>query len=391
MFLPIRSLILALLLLGLAPNAVCASEFNDLVQAAQKARKDGEYLKAVDLLQRAYQIEPDPVLLNNIGKMYQVAGQYRKAYDTYKLVADDPDADSDLRSRDEQRMVNLKPMLNKGHFVIHSEQSVTNVWLSGARIDESVFDVEAQTTPGSHRLEIQEADVAYVTPLTLPAAERSTIDLERQKEMGNVTLKLVDVNGISQITLNSYEVKSNVDKLNTLVITPGLYDIELVFTDNSRYELTRKFSANDELNLQSYASVFSRTQKGTTLATPADADYRYKITAVALGVGLTTAGGFMSYNAHNDTDDILNNDTLTMFQAENRWKDARASGDTGIVLMSLGLTALTSGVLWLMLDNRSAQSVGNWKFGPTLHFQPAFIEHGDRRAGAQISPGAQIW
>ena len=97
-----------------------------------------------------------------------------------------------------------------------------------------------------------------------------------------------------------------------------------------------------------------------------------KSSAVALGVGLTTAGGFMSYNAHSETDDIMRSNTLTMYEARDRWAEARDSGDTGVVLMSVGLTALTGGVLWLMLDNKDTRSSDVWEFGPLVPFQPAY-------------------
>ena len=116
-------------MLCILPASTLGSDFDGLIKQAQDARKLGRYLQAVSLLQKAYDIQPDPVLLNNIGKMYEEAGQYRKAYDTYKKVADDDSANSRLREKDEQRMNNLKPMLSQGYFVINGSIESVNTWL----------------------------------------------------------------------------------------------------------------------------------------------------------------------------------------------------------------------------------------------------------------------
>ena len=348
-----------------------AQDYDELVQQAQEARRQGQYLKAANLLREAYALSPEAVLLNNIGKMYEEAGQYRKAFDTYKEVADDPNADDALRLKDEQRMNNLKPMLSQGHFKIKRGSEATNVWL-GDRIDASAFAAEQQLRPGRHHLEIQRGNIAYIIPTLLVAAERVDVDIDESVAAATATLDSANVAGLETLSINGYALQSDLGSIRAVKLVPGSYDIELTFADESKYELLKKLTGKESLQLGSYATTFTRIEAGAGMAGHNQDNLWIKSSAVALGVGLTTAGGFMSYNAHSETDDILRNNTLTMYEARDRWVEARDSGDTGVVLMSVGLTALTGGVLWLMLDNKDTRSSDVWEFGPLAPFQPAY-------------------
>ncbi len=369
----IRILLTAFLVLCMLPASSLGNDYDGLLEEALDARKQGKYLQAASLLQQAYDIQPDPILLNNIGKMYEEAGQYQKAYNTYKEVADDPNADSGLRAKDEQRMNNLKPMLSQGHFVIKSDAAAINTWL-GDRVDKSTYRVEQQRAPGRHYLEIQTKKECLISPITLVTAERITIDLGQHTATATTRISGVGVSGLETIAVNGYELQSDLDGLDAVRLTPGLYEIELSFSDGSKYEITKTFTKDTKLNLESYATTFTRTETGAGFGSGPQENLWIKSSAVALGVGLTTAGGFMSYNAHSDTDDIMSDTSITMFDAKDRWVEARASGDRGVILMSVGLTALTGGVLWLMLDQKDGRSSDLWEFGPTMPYQPAFTQ-----------------
>ena len=366
-----------------------ADEYDRLVEQAQAARQEGNFLEAAALLERAHALKPIPVLLNNIGKMYEVAGVYRKAYNAYKRVADDPNADSALRNLDSQRMANLQPKLSQGHFVIKTSETIKNLWLGGERVDRSTFNIEQRRPPGSHKIEIQMPKQTVFGTINLKTARRTTLNLDDIVGKAHGQIVGLSVAGLKSISIDGYTVRTDLKLIETINLAPEVYDVGLSFTDGSRYESVRKVAKGKRLDLNAYASNFARTEEGFQVGGATPKHLWIKSTAVALGVGLTTAGGFMSVNAREDADRVFSNSEITMFDAQSRWNEARSDGERGVMLMSVGLTAITGGVLWLLLDERSSGGSSAWEFGPSLPLQPVFGTQ--RPLTATTSFGPDTW
>ena len=60
----IRILLTAFVVLCMLPASTLANDYDGLLEQALDARKQGKYLQTASLLQQAYDIQPDPILLN---------------------------------------------------------------------------------------------------------------------------------------------------------------------------------------------------------------------------------------------------------------------------------------------------------------------------------------
>ena len=65
----------------------------DLFQQSRAAYRDGHFKEAADLLQRAYAVEPAPILLYNLARAYEGLGDLPHAIDAYqRYLKESPDA-----------------------------------------------------------------------------------------------------------------------------------------------------------------------------------------------------------------------------------------------------------------------------------------------------------
>jgi tetratricopeptide (TPR) repeat protein len=78
-----------------------------LASEAVNAYKGADYNRAVELLQKAYEIRQVPALLYNMAKAYDKLGDVEHAADAYRRYADSADADPKLKSKAEARLATL--------------------------------------------------------------------------------------------------------------------------------------------------------------------------------------------------------------------------------------------------------------------------------------------
>ena len=78
-----------------------------LAAEAVNAYKGADYKRAVELLQRAYDIRQVPALLYNMAKAYDKLGDIDHAYDSYRQYANSAAADPKLKARAEARLALL--------------------------------------------------------------------------------------------------------------------------------------------------------------------------------------------------------------------------------------------------------------------------------------------
>jgi hypothetical protein len=84
-----------------------------LAAEATLAYRGADYNRAVELLQRAYEIRQVPALLYNMARAYDKLGDVAHAYQAYRRYADCADADLKLKARADARMVALEEMRGK--------------------------------------------------------------------------------------------------------------------------------------------------------------------------------------------------------------------------------------------------------------------------------------
>jgi len=94
---------------GESPEA----EVERLASEAVSAYKGADYKRAVELLQKAYDIRQVPALLYNLAKAYDKLGDIDHAYDAYRQYANSAAADPKLKVRAEARVAALNEARRK--------------------------------------------------------------------------------------------------------------------------------------------------------------------------------------------------------------------------------------------------------------------------------------
>ena len=84
-----------------------------LATDAVNAYRGADYRRAIDLLQRAYEIRQVPALQYNMAKAYDKLGDVDHAYDCYRRYVDSADADPRLKGKAEARMTVLEEVRRK--------------------------------------------------------------------------------------------------------------------------------------------------------------------------------------------------------------------------------------------------------------------------------------
>lgn len=366
----LQLLLISMLCLPVSSEVHASGRFDTLINSARTARSQGAFLKAAQLLLKAYQMSPNPVLLNNIGKMYEEAGKYSKAYEAYKSVADDPNAPSTLRPMNISRMNGIEGKLSKGHLLLKSPKVIREVRIGEELVTSAVFAIERSMALGKHPVEFSENEStkAYLSWVSMVAGERLTVSLSRLKKMSTGKIKGFDLTGLTALRINGHKVYHS--KSTSLLLVPGTYLVEMEFRDDSLYERTLTLKKGSVVTVDDFATQFIQIRKPNTFT--ADPQFWFKGGAVALGVGLTTAGGLLALNASERHNQILGDASLNMIDAKQEWDDAQARGDRGLGLMGVGLTALTSGILWFALDPKEKQERGAWEWFPSPLLAPAY-------------------
>src|SRR6476660_2677301 len=78
-----------------------------LATEAVNAYRGADYNRAVELLNRAYEIRQVPALLYNLAKAYDKLGDVDHAWDAYRRYSDSADADPRMKAKADSRLVVL--------------------------------------------------------------------------------------------------------------------------------------------------------------------------------------------------------------------------------------------------------------------------------------------
>lgn len=93
-----------------APSEEDKALAGQLYERASVAYSQGDYEQAIEWLERAYQLDPDPVILYNLGRSYEGAARLDKAQELLEIVEQNPATPDELRQRtrtDLKRIANL--------------------------------------------------------------------------------------------------------------------------------------------------------------------------------------------------------------------------------------------------------------------------------------------
>jgi len=216
-------------LVGLSPDAEARS-LNDVMRDAVQARDAGDLERTVTLLREAHKIQPAPEILNNLGKILELMGRYREAYDAYKLVADDPNADQSLRALDSSRLGALQPKLNKAWLLPKLTPEDATVLVDGEPTGLPP-GIEFGVTHGQHAIQVEHHDIGdiLIRHGRFPVDMRTefVVDLRKPGE-SLARLDLGPRPRPKEIRINGKAVAGDLDRPGSVLLLPGTYDVVAV-------------------------------------------------------------------------------------------------------------------------------------------------------------------
>jgi tetratricopeptide (TPR) repeat protein len=133
----------------------------------------GDYLKALDLFQRAYALFPSHKILFNLGQVYRELGRIVDALDAYErfLREATKSAETALLAVARKQVVTLKGQV--ATILVPVEEPGGAIYVDGREVGITPMDVPYRVMPGTHAIEVRKAGFVSATAnVTLVAGQR---------------------------------------------------------------------------------------------------------------------------------------------------------------------------------------------------------------------------
>ena len=323
-----------------------------LVAEATAARSGGDIERALDLLRRAYAIDPLPELLNNIGRTLQDLGRYAEAAEAYRKVTADPKADAKLRSLDVERLATLAGKLERGWIRVTIRPP--DAWVAIDGEDRpSEADDELGVSPGRHAVVLRavRSPEVVVRLVDVPAGRRVTVAEDLAiipAEDGR--LGLDDEGAAAHLSIDGHGIAAGPAPIRGVRLKAGRYEIRFGGPDAATWAV--------DLHARTRVELSASGRMGAPVPDVAAVPRRTGAW-IALGVGLGMAGagaGLLAWGAADraridDAEKDGRGVVVGMTRAEAQDLDASAHDKTlaGAVLVGVGAAGVLAGVLWAVL------------------------------------------
>lgn len=346
--------------MGAPPSSV-----ESLAAQADQLRAQGDLEASIEVLRRAYAIEPLPVLLNNIARALEALGRYREAAATYHKVADDPQAtDPQLVALDLSRLKALEPKLSRAWVQVESSVAAEQLLVDGARAllrDLGHDRRELELAPGAHVFEYSTDGTDVVLRFGSFAADTSTIGFAIAND---ATLPLTNVHARA-VTIDGYRVRASMAGVERVHVAAGAHRIELSIEGGATFARAVIARSGEELDPRppapSVAVAVAGSVRAPVVAPEPSSPPWLAIALGCGGAGLGAAGAIFTVLASGNRQDVKDAlaqpaeaRALTMREALELESSANREATTGAVLLSAGV-AVAAGALvaWMLHDGTS--------------------------------------
>ena len=319
-----------------------------LVRSAEVLAEEGGFDEAIGLYERAYALDPDPVLLYNIARLHDRKGDLvraREGYERYLAVETDPEGRAAGQAR-------LEAVLDRipGRLKVQVEPPLATVMLDGTPVEGR--DVEVRR--GVHRIEARlDGYVPVSREVVVRAGEEVEVRLALEPGPGTISLQcecpgaLVTVDGVERGT---------VPLQGPLAVPPGKHQLVVVSEETGRVVRDLLLSPGEELTV----NVPVR-QVQARPAVRHGPRWTAGWALFATGVAALAGGGTLTYLAYQDRSGVdgagrYKDGTVygisrsEALDLEAAWK---RKGDASIGLYTFGGLAVITAVVLLALPEKA--------------------------------------
>jgi hypothetical protein len=389
----IRSLAIPWLVVALLWSApALARDFDSVMTEALAAKSAGEFERVVTLLKEAYDLQPSPALLNNLGRTYEELGRYGDAVKAYKGVTDDPKAPADLRSLDAGRMSMLAPKLGRVWLQTDFKPRDARLFIDGKRMDvepKEEYDVDR----GTHAIECaREAGGDIVLRSErFPVSQRSWLlcDVTGRAE-SDAWVEIDPASSVATIDVRGYRVQTPLSSKRALRLTSGEIVLDVGFADGTsrrvktellplaRVELAALLEDSEDTTATALGVNLTASQ-----ASSGSSNFPL-ITAVSGLVGVGVGAGLMlladsqrvEVAAAATPDGPLNltpRDDVTEAETHATQAESEDNQEMGTIVLGVGAAIAIGGAVWWWMSGDEpppaealdeSESAWRWNVGP---------------------------
>lgn len=410
---------------SLWPAQASARGLEEVMRDAVQARDSGDLNRTVELLWEAYRLQPAPEILNNLGKMLEQLGRYREAYDAYKKVTDDPEADQSLRALDSSRIATLQPKLNKAWLLPKIVPEDATVLVDGEPTGMPP-GVEFGVSHGMHALQVEHPDIEDIMIRfgRYPMDRRMDFAVDLHKLGAHLgRLDLGSRPRPKEIRINGKPVAGDLDRPGAVWLVPGTYDVVVVGAFDATGRLKVDLAAGDiaqlpeaklvgrvererqkvrkltEADLAPRPDAAARAQQG-----PRESSFLDVVPWITTGLGAVAggAGAIMMAGVQGDknslskalaqpSDDLwtVNGQEVSvpsMSYAEARAEQDRidAEGQQATLVMGVGAGVLVGSLIWAFIIGGDEDVADSDGAAPPLRLSPVALTPGGVTMGGRF-------
>ena len=174
-----RTLTAAALASLLVATSASAQEARELFVQGQAAYETGDYQNATSLWERAYELDPRPLLQYNLAQAYERLGQLDEAVAAYRVYVDQTPGDDERARNARARIASLEQRVSQTGIVMTGGVEGAQVLIDGedrGRLPHpDPFRVEA----GSHRVIVRaEGYEDFVSSVAVSAGQQASLPVE---------------------------------------------------------------------------------------------------------------------------------------------------------------------------------------------------------------------
>ena len=138
----------------------------------QTAYQQGDFQRAIEAWQRAYEADPRPLLLYNLARAHERLGHVREALDALDLYLDRASPNDEHQSNARALSASLRERLAATAFVVVGAPDGATILVDGEPHSRTPRVDPIRVDPGSHQIELRHDDYApFQAAVVVPAGE----------------------------------------------------------------------------------------------------------------------------------------------------------------------------------------------------------------------------
>jgi tetratricopeptide (TPR) repeat protein len=322
---------------------------------ARKAYDNKDFATAAELFKQAYNYDPKPQLLFNIGQSLKEAGELDEAVQFYtRYLEEIPDAPN--RDQVLETIFTIQQEITARLAVVHvnTPQPGFDVFINQEPSPRCQTPCDLDLNPGTWTLTLRaEGFQALSQELTLEPQDNRDLNLTPQRDAAATGTVLITTDLPAGVLTINGKPAARLPMKKPLALEPGPYNAAILVGEETRWSgpLTVKPGEPTELNLslQTQEATDDGGSSGGALSVTG-------FTLMGLGAGSILAGGFFGLSASSIQDDLVaqrnrnekpNNELIA--QGESQALNANLFYGVGALALVTGL------LLWVFDDSGQEQ------------------------------------